>query len=284
MTSEFDSDSSVFFHKVSSKLFDGIAKLKFSFQNNVRGHIANPQIALFSKILAINYDVGSQNALVQGVFGVGNLLLTAVHNVKARQGELTMMANLSEPGYSFVLASSIPSVNPPKATLKFPCGEVSLQEKQDDKEKRILSLSGIVMGPILHGGCTALYNDGSLNIRYSYKDEEMSFKPCISLPSNAVSFAFKRYFGPADKLSYWYSFDNNYWSTVYKHIISKDCKFKAGYDSKVRLGWASFWIGDERGRLKTAPVKTKIQFMLEIRQDNLKSSAYTFRVKKRWDI
>jgi len=31
---------------------------------------------------------------------------------QARQGELTMTANLSEPGYSFVLASSIPPVNP----------------------------------------------------------------------------------------------------------------------------------------------------------------------------
>lgn len=36
--------------------------------------------------------------------------------------------------------------------------------------------------------------------------------------------------------------DTNYWSTVYKHNIGKDYKFKAGYDSEVRLGWASLWV------------------------------------------
>lgn len=42
--------------------------------------------------------------------------------------------------------------------------------------------------------------------------------------------------------SYWYNFDSNYWSTVYKHTVGKDFKFKAGYDSEVRLGWASIWV------------------------------------------
>lgn len=42
--------------------------------------------------------------------------------------------------------------------------------------------------------------------------------------------------------SYWYNLDTNYWSTVYKHNIGKDFKFKAGYDSEVRLGWASLWV------------------------------------------
>lgn len=32
------------------------------------------------------------------------------------------------------------------------------------------------------------------------QDEQMSFIPSISLPSNALSFAFKRQFGPSDKL------------------------------------------------------------------------------------
>lgn len=42
--------------------------------------------------------------------------------------------------------------------------------------------------------------------------------------------------------SYWYNFDTNYWSTVYKHTVGEDYKFKAGYDSEVRLGWASLWV------------------------------------------
>jgi hypothetical protein len=42
--------------------------------------------------------------------------------------------------------------------------------------------------------------------------------------------------------SYGYNFDSNFWSAVYKHTYGKDFKFKAGYDSEVRLGWASLWV------------------------------------------
>ncbi|KAL8557576.1 hypothetical protein ACS0TY_004865 [Phlomoides rotata] len=41
--------------------------------------------------------------------------------------------------------------------------------------------------------------------------------------------------------SYLYHFDTNNWNAVYKHRVGKDYKFKAGYDSDVRLGWASLW-------------------------------------------
>lgn len=285
MTSEFDSDSSIFFHKLSSKLFNGLAKLKFSFQNDPKGKVSEPQLAIITKHLAIHFDFEEQNALVKGFLDVGpNLKLKAAHDVKAQQGELTMVANLSDPGYKIELASAVPSIGLPKATLKFPYGEVSLEEKEDEEEKRILSVSGIVKGSLLNGVCTALYKDETLNLRYCYKDEEMSFIPSISLPSNAVSFAFKRRFGPSDKLSYWYNFDTNYWSTAYKHTVGKDYKFKAGYDSEVRLGWASLWVGDEGGKAKTAPMKMKVQFMLQVPQNDIRASVLMFRVKKRWDI
>lgn len=42
--------------------------------------------------------------------------------------------------------------------------------------------------------------------------------------------------------SYWYNFDSDDWSAVYKHTYGKDYKLKAGYDSAVRLGWASLWV------------------------------------------
>lgn len=29
---------------------------------------------------------------------------------------------------------------------------------------------------------------------------------------------------------------------MYKHMVGKDYKFKVGYDSEVRLGWASLWV------------------------------------------
>ncbi|XP_021751903.1 outer envelope pore protein 37, chloroplastic-like [Chenopodium quinoa] len=285
VTTEFDSESSVFFHKVSSKLFNGLAKLKFTFHNNPKGEVAEPQIALITKHLAIHYDVEEQNALVKGFLDVGpNLKLKAAHNIQARQGEVSLAANLSDPGYKFELATDFPSIGLPKATLTFPCGEVSLVEKDDEDLKRVLSVSGIAKGSILNGLCTAVYCDETLKLRYSYKDDEMSFIPSISLPSNAVSFAFKRRFGPSDKLSYWYDFDTNYWSTAYKHTVGKDYKFKAGYDSEVRLGWASLWVGDEGGKAKAAPMKMKVQFMLQVPQDDIKSSVLMFRVKKRWDI
>ncbi|RVW69028.1 Outer envelope pore protein 37, chloroplastic [Vitis vinifera] len=85
-------------------------------------------------------------------------------------------------------------------------------------------------------------------------------------------------------VSYWYNLDSNYWSTVYKHTVGKDYKFKVGYDSEVRLGWASLWVGDEGGNAKSTPMKLKVQFMLQVPQDDIHSSALMFRVKKRWDI
>ncbi|KAE9450497.1 hypothetical protein C3L33_17605, partial [Rhododendron williamsianum] len=285
VTTEFDSDSAVFFHKISCKFLDSLAKLKVSFQNNDKGEVFEPQLALTSKYLSLHYDLEERNALVKSSFDVGpGLQFRASHDVKAQQGEVAMVADLAGPAYKFELSSALPSIGLPKATFKFPIGEVSFVEKEEEEVKKMLSINGIVKGQLLNGVCTAQYQDESLNLRYLYKDEQMAFIPSISLPSNAISMGFKRRFGPSDKLSYWYNFDSNYWSTVYKHTVGKDYKFKVGYDSEVRLGWASLWVGDENGQAKTAPLKTKIQFMLQVPKDDIKSAALMFRVKKRWDI
>lgn len=45
-----------------------------------------------------------------------------------------------------------------------------------------------------------------------------------------------------------------------------------------------FQVGDEGGTAKSAPMKMKVQFMLQVPQDDIHSSALMFRVKKRWDI
>lgn len=195
-----------------------------------------------------------------------------------------MIATLSDPSYKLELSSSVPAAGLPRATLRFAQGEVSLEEKEIDKANRVLSINGILKGHLLNGSCTALYKDNDLNLTYSYKDDEMTFIPRISLPSNALSFAFKRRFSPLDKLSYMYHFDSSAWSAVYKHTVGKDLKFKAGYDSEVRLGWASVWVGDEAGKAKTAPRKTKVQLMFQVPQDDIGKSAFLFRVKKRWDF
>lgn len=59
----------------------------------------------------------------------------------------------------------------PKATLRFPLGQVSLEETEEEEEdaQRKLSLNGIFSGPLLDGICTARYRDENLNLRYSYK-------------------------------------------------------------------------------------------------------------------
>ncbi|KAL4354139.1 hypothetical protein GQ457_06G022520 [Hibiscus cannabinus] len=83
VTSEFDSDSRVFFHKVSCKLFDDLAKLKLSFVNNVKREISKPLLVLKSKHLSIHYDPEEQNALIKTSFDVGpKLHFKAAHDVK----------------------------------------------------------------------------------------------------------------------------------------------------------------------------------------------------------
>lgn len=287
VTSEFDSDSLSFFNKVSCKVFDNLAKFKLSFSNSKNGEISDPQIGFVSKYLSLQYDVEEKNAFVKSNFNVGEKLsFRASQDVKAQQGEVAMVASLPDPSYKLELSSAVPSVGLPRATFRFPAGEVSLEEREEEAEelKKVLSVSGIVKGQFLNGICTAQYQDDDVNLRYSYKDEQVSFIPRISLPSNAVAFAFKRRFSPSDKLSYLYNFDSSEWSAVYKHTVGKDLKLKAGYDSAVRLGWASVWVGDEEGTAKTAPMKMKMQFMLQVPQDDIKSTALIFRVKKRWDI
>lgn len=86
VTSEYDSESTVFLHKVSCKLLDGLAKLKLSFSNDKKGEIAEPRLAFVSKHLSIHYDVEEQNALIKSTFDVGpRLHLEAEHDVKVLQ-------------------------------------------------------------------------------------------------------------------------------------------------------------------------------------------------------
>jgi hypothetical protein len=57
----------------------------------------------------------------------------------------------------------------PRATLKFPLGEVSFEEREEEEVKKTLSMNGILKGQILNGVCTAQYKDEDLKLRYSYK-------------------------------------------------------------------------------------------------------------------
>ncbi|CAL5097806.1 unnamed protein product [Urochloa decumbens] len=206
------------------------------------------------------------------------------HNRKEQQGEVSVTADLGDSPCKIELSSMVPPNGLPRATFFFPKGEVSIKEKILDEGDRILSVNGLVKSHVLNGACTAVYNDNAMNIKYRYKDDEISFIPSISLPSNSLSFAFKRQLTPSDKLSYWYNFDTNYWGAIYKHKENKHLKWKAGYESDNRLGWASLWVGDAGGSTKEVPLKAKVHFTLKVPQDNVQNSVVVFHVKKRWDF
>uniref|UniRef100_A0A0E0MKT5 Outer envelope pore protein 37, chloroplastic n=1 Tax=Oryza punctata TaxID=4537 RepID=A0A0E0MKT5_ORYPU len=288
VTSEFDGETRLFSHRLSCRVMDGLAKLRVRVHHGGAGAAAPPpapEVALLARNFSVAVDTASRSALLRGAADLaGSLRLSAKHNTKEQKGEVAVRANLGDSPCKIELSSMVPPDGLPRTTFIFPNGEVSVKQKYLDEGDRILSVNGIVRSHVLNGVCTALYSDNEMNIKYRYKDEELSFIPSLSLPSNSLSFAFKRQFTPSDKLSYRYQFDTNYWNAVYKHKASKHVKWKAGYESDQRLGWASLWIGDAGGKTKEVPMKAKVQLTLKVPQDNVRNSAVMFHLKKRWDF
>lgn len=288
----------MFAHKVSCKVAGGLAKLRLSFQSDPSGQglgeegdprrqlFVAPVVGLIAKNFSVLYDVEARNALLsgQGSLPGGAIQLRGSHDVKERQGEVSVITRLGDPSYKLELSSLVPYNGLPRATLHFPIGQVSVEERRNEADEKMLSLYGIAKSNFLDGILTAQYSENDINLRYCYKDNELTLIPSVSLPSNAVSLGFKRRFGPSDKLSYRYDFTTDDWNAVYKRTVGKDFKVKAGYDSEVRVGWASVWVGQEDGKAKTAPMKTKLQLMLQVPQDNFRNPTFLFRVKKRWDL
>ena len=293
VTTEYDSEEALFAHKVSCKLAGGLAKLRLSFQSDQQGHGEDPRqlfgapvLSFVTKHFSAMYDVEGRNALLRGNASLpgGAVQLRASHDVKEQEGEVSVITRLGDPSYRLEISSLVPYSGLPRATLHFPIGQVSVEERTNEEDQKMLSVYGIAKTDFLDGILTAQYNENDLNLRYCYKDNELTLVPSVSLPSNAVSLDFKRRFGSSDKLSYHFNFDTDEWNAVYKHTIGKNYKLKAGYDSEVRVGWASIWAGQEEGKAKTAPMKMKVQFMLQVPQDNIRNPSLLFRVKKRWDL
>ncbi|KAG8051160.1 hypothetical protein GUJ93_ZPchr0009g1711 [Zizania palustris] len=243
VTSEFNSESRLFSHRLSCRVLEGLAKIRLRVHHGAAGSPL-PEFALLARNFSVAVDTASRSAVLRGVANLaGSLRLHARHNTKEQQGEVAVTANLGDSPCKIELSSLVPPDGLPRTTFIFPSGEVSIKEKYLDEGERILSVNGIVKSHVLNGVCTTLYNDNGMNIKYRYKDEELSFIPSISLPSNSLSFAFKRQFTPSDKLSYRYQFNTNHWSAVYKHKANnKHVNWKAGYESDERLGWASLWV------------------------------------------
>lgn len=102
-----------------------------------------------------------------------------------------MLADLA-PSCKLELTSLLPSVGLPKATVRFPFGEVSvLEENENEEEEEVaasskLSVSGILKGEALNGICSAQYADDTLNLRYAFKVfTSLSRCPCpLTLNNN----------------------------------------------------------------------------------------------------
>ncbi|XP_062203755.1 outer envelope pore protein 37, chloroplastic-like [Phragmites australis] len=201
-----------------------------------------------------------------------------------RATRISASSNFRDSPGKIELSSPVPPDGLPRATFFFPNGEVSVKENELDEADRILSVKWYSEVTYSEVGCTALYSDNAMNIKYRYKDEEILFIPSISLPSNSLPFAFKRQLTPSDKLSYWYNFGTNYWGTVFKHKANKHLKWKAGYESDNRLGWVCLWVGDGSCSTKEVPLKAKVRFTLKVPQGNLQNSVVLFHVKKRGDF
>ncbi|KAK1266198.1 hypothetical protein QJS04_geneDACA015583 [Acorus gramineus] len=143
----------------SCKLFEGLAKLKLSFQNNPEGRISSPQIGFLTKHLSVLYDLERGNSLVKGSFDVDRVLqFKSTHDVKSQQGKVAMVANLGDLQRVCLEQLSGPHVG-------------RLEEKQEEEVKRVLSINGILKGQLMNGLCTVQYKDNDLNLRYCYKDE-----------------------------------------------------------------------------------------------------------------
>lgn len=57
----------------------------------------------------------------------------------------------------------------PRATLHFPIGQFSVEERTNEEDQKMLSVYGIAKTDFLDGILTAQYNENDLNLRYCYK-------------------------------------------------------------------------------------------------------------------
>ncbi|KAL2653291.1 hypothetical protein R1flu_021419 [Riccia fluitans] len=295
-STEYDSDIGVFVNRVSARVFDGLAKFKASFERGPKGEVSAPLFGFSSKYLSVLYDSEDKNAEVTVCKNWRNLGVKYVRDVKAEQGVLTLTASAFSDKYNAELRLDVPRTDGmPRGSVTFPFGEVKVfretGEDEEGEEFSMMQTSGFLAGPALGGRLVADYKHENVNLRYTYKDDEMTLIPSISYPipyNNNLSLSpaiqFKRQFDESNKLSYLYNFSSTDWSAVYKHKPNEAFKLKLGYDSNVRLFWGSTWIGKEDAGAKEAPRKCRLQVMVQVPQDDVKSSAILFRIKKRWDL
>ncbi|KAG0628419.1 hypothetical protein M758_1G025300 [Ceratodon purpureus] len=284
LSTEYDSEGGVFVNKLSTRVLNGLAKLTGSIQGDPSGEFRYPLLGVVTKYLSVLYDHEDRNALVTMNADVGkNLSVKYLRDIKAQQGEVKLMAHTASLKYKTEISYEVPATTLPKVVCTFPLGQLKAEEVELD-EDRAIALSGFIGGSVLNGQAVASYSDENATLKYTFKDDELTLVPSISWPQLSPSLAFKRQFGPKNKISYFQNLETSTWTAVYKYKPVDDFKVKLGYDSEVRLCWASFWLGKEDSGAKTAPKKCKMQVMLHVPQDDVKSGLLLFRLKKRWDL
>eukprot|EP00270_Netrium_digitus_P003107 TRINITY_DN13527_c0_g1_i2.p1 TRINITY_DN13527_c0_g1~~TRINITY_DN13527_c0_g1_i2.p1 ORF type:complete len:269 (+),score=69.27 TRINITY_DN13527_c0_g1_i2:166-972(+) len=265
--------------------------------------VRSPLLGFFSKYVVVDYDVEDKNALVAVNSELSqNIKLTYRHDVKANQGTLVttvrtddeqfgaeLMFDVLAPDRNKNSKGVVPLGDLVRTMFAFPQGAMKYVDPDKDFGEPP-GLSAVLGAPLSSGIAYADYRnvDRSLDLKFKYKDEKLTLTPSLYLPSMRCVLAFKRRFNSSNKLSLTYDFSDVEWSAVYKKILDKEgegnLKLKIGYDSSVRMGWASLWVGREGTGAARVPFKTKMQFMLQLPQDDLKTLVLLFKAKKRIDL
>ncbi|KAM7266275.1 hypothetical protein ACFE04_004172 [Oxalis oulophora] len=290
VTSAFNSeDTPNLFHKISFNfIFDEyLSKLKLSFNSNHYKQFYRPHVSFTSEFFSALYDVDHRHSLITSAFDLGSgFTLSASHDYVSQFEEhrvdLALRAKLHDPRYELRLGSGVSSAVGllPNANFKFPNGEVSFKTDVLLFKKYIWSAIG--KGQLLGSILSAEYRDEDLKLKYRYKDEAFTFISSASLLYDPVEFKSKFQLTPSDKLSLRYNFhtdDRKVWNAAYKHTYGKDFKFKAAYDSKLRLGIVFLRVEDEE-----SPLGTKLELKLDVPHDHIEQTFLVFQLKTRLDF
>eukprot|EP00897_Mesotaenium_endlicherianum_P005461 jgi/Mesen1/4943/ME000247S04232 len=287
LSSEFDSEVNYFIHKFSSQVLNGVAKVKARVQMTLDGKAQYPLLGIFTKHVAVDYDVEDKNALVTLNGNLKNFFhFTYRHDVQEKKGTLHTTLQTEDRTYKADASFNIRPEAFTRATVSFPYGQVTYVPDSDDEYGEAPGVSASLAVPVLRGLAYADYSqpDESLDVRYTYKDDEITVTPAMRLPQKDVMITFKRRFNRSNKLSLMYDFRDVVTSVVYKYEMPPNLKSKIGYDSRVRLLWGCFWLGEEDAGAKAAPKKLKAQLMVQVPQDDWRDPVFLFKIKKRVDL
>ncbi|EMS49559.1 hypothetical protein TRIUR3_22740 [Triticum urartu] len=83
VTSEFDSERQLFSHRISCRVLNGLAKLRFRVHHGAAGGAPTPEVALMGRNFSAVVDTASRGAVLRGTADLaGSLHLSAAHNTK----------------------------------------------------------------------------------------------------------------------------------------------------------------------------------------------------------